>query len=155
MPGVCGTASRNFLPFSRHSSVDGSRKLTPRTPGGFESWRLHRAGGILISLPVFFSVQFFPAEPRSFLVVFERRGRRCRLRLLPGNIAKALKVQSANPVFHRQFPLLPGIGPGSNQTVRTKAQTLGHGDVVLVELAEFFCLRPVVPLWLLPHHEPE
>jgi hypothetical protein len=110
------------------------------------------SGSVRISLVVFFPVNRFAVHPNLFFVVLEwwwcRRGDR---RLLPKDITKALKMQFANPVFHWQFPLLLGIGPVANQCIRPKTQTLGHGNIVLLEPAELLGPRPIVPLWFLGH----
>src|SRR5271170_5348247 len=129
-----------------------NRRSWPSSPGR-ASWvaacereRPHCAPGIL-------PVNRFAEDPNLFFVVLDRRWRRRGdRRLLPKDMTKALKMQFANPVFHWQFPLLLGIGPVANQCIRPETQTLGHGDIVLVEPTELLGLRPIVPLWFFLGH---
>src|ERR1700693_2911401 len=97
------------------------------------------------SAPVFLPVKFFAVDPNLFFTVLHWwRLYGGRGGVLPQDVAKALKVQFADPVFHWQFPLLLGIGPVSNQAIRPEAQMLGHRDVALVEPAELLRFWPAI-----------
>ena len=59
-------------------------------------------------------------------------------------------MRFANPVFDRQLLFLFGIGTGANQAVRTKPQTFGHLDIVLIQPAELFASGHVCRWGFLP-----
>jgi hypothetical protein len=110
---------------------------------------------IRVPVVVILPIEFFLESPGGILVGFRFYRQRRGLRLLPQAKPEALEVQLANPVLHGQLPLLLWIRARSNHCVGLEAQTLGHGDVVLVQPAELLRLRPTVPLRLLAHCEKE
>src|SRR5208283_1103377 len=109
------------------------------------------AGVVLIPCPIVLPVELL-LEPALILLIeldFHWRGR--RELLFTEHVAEALAVQFANPRFYGQLPFVLRGGFGSNERIGPKAKSLGHFDVIPIEPAEPYRLRPTVLLRLLAH----
>src|SRR5947207_2161445 len=83
-------------------------------------------------------------ETARFLRRLLRRKRRRRFVyefVFAGHVAELLAMQFVDPTLHWRFPLLAWTRDRVNESVRTKTEPFGRGDIELIQPAAFFCLR--------------
>jgi hypothetical protein len=73
------------------------------------------------------------------------------MHLTPQNPAEAKEVEFADPLLHRQLPLLLRIAPVPDERLGLEAETPSHLDIVLIEAAQPPGVRPGLALRCLCH----
>jgi hypothetical protein len=67
------------------------------------------------------------------------------------HVAEALEMQRVYSVFHGSFQRCLGSGRARISESGSKAEALGHFEVVLILAAQLLCFRPTLTLLFLAH----